>query len=232
MPQSDLTTITGEVLSCREVHELPGQWQPESLRALLAQLEIDFEGASDADLLDLVLMGLGDLEPDEAGVAVLQAVFGDSMGSGVRRNLASDLEEDRPWEDFADLSRQAGIFTTTVLLQKAFPRNFGKPDATRAEVAFGLPAPEDAAILVKAPAAVILRALAPGLGTRSIVSRIYAEGLRGGGFPEAEHILWQREMRIDPRDPRRVLGVFHGAQSFLGALDDADAWQAQVKLRG
>lgn len=231
MPQPDLSTIEGEVLSCREVHELPGQWQPEALKVLLAQLEIDSEGASDADLLDLVLMGLGDLEPDDAGIVVLQAVFGDSMGSGVRRNLAADLEEDRPWEDFADLSRQAGIFTATVLLQKAFPRNFGKPDATRAEVAFGLSTPAEAAALAGAPAAVILRALASGLGTRSIVSRIYAEGLRGGAFPEAEHILWLREMSIDPTEPRRVLGVFHGAQSFLGALADADPWLVNVKLR-
>lgn len=230
VPQNETTTIEGDVLGYREIHELPGDWGPEPLLRLLADLEVDPEGTAEADLPDLALMALGDLESDEAAAAVLRIVFGETMGAGVRTNLAADLEDDRPWENFADLARQKGIFTACVLLQRAFPRQYGKPDAAWAEVSFRAPTEAAAIHLAAAPAAVILRALTPGFGSRSIVARLYDAGLSGGPFPEAEQILWRREVRVDPDDPCRVLAEIYGAQSFLGALDEATSWQANVKL--
>jgi hypothetical protein len=231
MPNSDLTLLTAEVVTCREVHDLPGDWPPSALSELLEALEIEADGAGDADVSELVLMALGDLEPHEAGEAVLKQVFGAGMSAGVRSNLAGDLENERPWEEFADLARQRGIFTAVALLQKALPRRYGKPDAMRAVVAFTAPTPPEAALLARAEPAVILRALAPGLGPRSIVTRLYAEGLRGGAFPEAAHILWHRALTADAAEPRRVVADICGAHSFFAALDDAPPWEARVVLR-
>jgi len=228
LPHSEPISLEAEVLNYREIHELPGDWGPEALLRLLTDLEVDVQGVDEGDLLDLALMALGDLEPDDAGVAVLGVVFGEGMSAGLRGNLAADLEGDRPWEEFADLSRQAGIFSATVLLQKALPRLFGKPDASWAEVAFRASSAAEAAIFLKAPAATTLRALGPGFGPRSIVTRLYAEGMRGGPFPEAEQILWRRTLKADPGDPRRVLAEVYGAQSFLGALEEAAPWQVKV----
>lgn len=230
MPRTLPTTLEAEVLACREIHELPGDWEPTALRRLLGELEFDPEGATGDDLLDLTLMALGDMESREAGAVVLGAVFGERLGTGARAGLAADLEGDRPWDESADLSRQRGIFTAVVLLQKAFPRFFGKPDATRAEVAFRAPTPEDAALLVEASAAVVLRALAPGLGPRSIAVRLYGEGLRGGEFPEATHILWRYSLKSDAQDPRRVILDVCGAPSFLGALEVAAPWRVDIEL--
>ena len=230
MPQTEPTTLAAEVIACEVVHELPGDWDAAALQRLLADREVEAEGATGADLLDLVLMALGDLEPHAAGVAVLHAVFGEDMPAGVRANLASDLDGDRPWENFADVSRQAGIFSAVVLLQKAFPRLYGKPDATRAKVAFQAPTAAEAELLASAPAATILRALGPGVGPRSILNRLYGESLLAEEFPEAEHILWRGSLRIDDADPRRVVAEVHGAESFFGTLRDAASWQASVPL--
>ncbi len=201
MPHKDHLLLEAEVLSYREIHELPGDWAPEALRSLLADLEIETEDVPESDLLDLAQMALSDLEPQDAGVAVLRTVFGDRMAAGVRANLASDLQEDRPWEEFADLSFQAGIFTATVLLQKSLPKMYGIPDATQADCAFRATTAKDAKIVASLPNDQLLRALAPGLGTRSIVTRLYEEGVRGGPFPEADHIIWRRNIREDPDDP-------------------------------
>jgi len=230
MPHKDQLHLEAEVLTCREIHELPGDWAPDVLQSLLTDLEIDTTGVAGADLLDLVQMAVGELEPQEAGVAVLRTVFGDRMSAGVRANLASDLQEDRPWEEFADLSFQAGIFTATVLLQKSLPKLYGLPDATRAEVAFTAPTPQDAKLVSNLSSGQLVRALAPGLGDRSIVTRLYEEGLASGPFPEAEHILWQRHLREDPHDPRRMVLTVIGAHSFLAGLKDANPWQAEIDL--
>ena len=230
MPHDELTRLKVEVLSSREIHALPGDWDPSALRRLLADLDVDPEAATEAELLDLALMALGDLEPDDAGAAVLRAVFGDELKAGQRASIAADLEEDRPWEDHADLSKQAGIFTATVLLQQALPRRFGVPDAARVEVAFRAPNAGDAAELLRAAPPVILRALAPGLGPRAIVNRLYEEGVGGAAFPEAATILWRCDRRPDPADPCRVIAEIHGAQSFLGPLAAAEPWECRVDL--
>lgn len=230
MPHKDDLILEAEVLSCREIHELPGDWAPEALRSLLEDLEIETDDVPESDLLDLVLMALGDLEPHEAGVAVLRTVFGDRMPAGVRANLSSDLQEDRPWEEFADLSFQAGIFTATVLLQKSLPKMYGIPDAILAECAFRAKTAKDAQLVANLPNDQLLRALAPGLGDRSIVTRLFEEGLRGGPFPEAEHILWRRDIREDPDDLQRVILTIIGAHSFLTGLKDASPWQVEIDL--
>lgn len=230
MPPKDDLNLEAEVLAYREIHELPGDWAPDVLRSLLADLEVETDDVAEADLMDLVLMAVGDLEPHEAGVAVLQTVFGDRMPAGVRANQASDLQEDRPWEDLADLSFQMGVFTATVLLQKALPKMYGVPDATLAEVALRTATPQDTKLVINLPNDQLLRALVPGLGARSIVTRLYAEGVRGGPFPEAEHILWRRDMRVAPDDPQRVILTIMGAHSFLAGLKDARPWQVAIDL--
>nr|MEE4267521.1 hypothetical protein [Candidatus Krumholzibacteria bacterium] len=87
MPHKDHLALEGEVLSFQEIHELPGDWAPPALLSLLADLEIETESVSESDLMDLAQMALSDLEPHEAGVAVLRTVFGDRMAAGVRANL-------------------------------------------------------------------------------------------------------------------------------------------------
>lgn len=230
MPHKGHLHLEAEVLAYCEIHELPGDWALDALQSLLTDLEIDTAGVPESDLLDLVMMAVGDLEPQEAGVAVLRTVFGDRMSAGIRANLASDLQEDRPWEEFADLSFQAGIFTATVLLQKSLPKLYGMPDATRAEVAFTAPTPQEAKLVSDLASDQLVRALAPGLGARSIVARLYEEGLRSGPFPEAEHILWRRNVCEDPNDPRRMVLTITGAHSFLADLKDAHPWQVEIDL--
>ena len=157
MPHSDHVILEAEVLTYREIHELPGDWTPDVLRSLLADLEVEVDTVPEADLLDLAMMAVVDLDPQDAGVAVLRTVFGDRMSAGIRANLAS------------------------------------------------------------------------GLGTRSLVTRLYEEGLRSDPFPEAEHILWRREVHEDMDDPRRVTVTVIRSHSFLAGLKDAQPWQAMIE---
>ena len=108
-----------QLLSWIEIHELPDGWTPRQLLSLLVGMDVD--GVSENDALEMTILALQDLEPDEASDRVLEAVFGETMRPGVRRNLAHDLTEERPWEEFADISQQKGIFNAVVLLQQAFP---------------------------------------------------------------------------------------------------------------
>ena len=116
-----------------EIHRLPDSWSIERLREVLHQAEF-LDPVDDADVSDMAVLVLQDLDVQDAGELVLKVVFGDRMSAGVRQNLVDDLEDDRPWEQFADVSLQAGIFEAMVLLQQVFPNRYGIPDAVHLQL--------------------------------------------------------------------------------------------------
>ncbi|MBT8061724.1 MAG: hypothetical protein KJO85_03515, partial [Gammaproteobacteria bacterium] len=103
------------IQSLEEVHSLPGIWSNEALRELLVLADMDDIGqVEDSELLEITIMALQDLGNQKAAELVLEAVFGESMRAGVRQNLVDDLQQDEPWEDFAEVSKQRGLFIAVV----------------------------------------------------------------------------------------------------------------------
>lgn len=210
-----------QLLDWTEVHELPGGWPLPRLQALLERLEVDDVPESEA--LDMALMALQDLEPEDAADHVLHVQFGDTMRAGVQQNLAHELGDDRPWEEFADLAHQAGIFNAVVLLQQAFPRSFGKPDAVAIDVSLTTRSDTGRAWL-EAPtvdAALLLRILAAGMDDRAILRRLFQESLDGPRFPEAPGLLWHVAREAD---------TFHllSSHQWFDALEDAGEWTVEA----
>jgi len=192
----DVRVFELEILGSTVIHELPCSWPTASIRSLLRTLEVDgVDDVADDDAMELCLMALQDLGVDEASDRVLEAVFADRMRSGVRHNLISDLRDDRPWEDFAEIAQQAGIFEATVLLQKAFPREFGRPDALALRLRIGSES-QTGRRWLDAPspdAGLLLRIVAGAMDDRAVLRRLLGASLEGDRFPEARGILWRVE---------------------------------------
>ncbi len=211
-----------------EVHELPGSWPPERLREILRRVEFD-DPVADADVLEMVQMALQDLQPRPAAELVLEVVFGDRMSSGVRQNLVDDLEDDRPWEQFARVDKQAGIFEAMVLLQKAFPRRYGIPDAVRVHLHLqATDAATGAWLRAGPPAALLVRLLAGGMPQDAMLNRLYAEELKSEHFPDATHILW-RISAVDGSGPEEAATHtcdVYSSWQWLAPLEHVSAWEA------
>ena len=184
------------VSSVNEIHDMPGTWSDDDYRKLLAQLEVDDVGdLSGSDLLDMTLMALQDLEPDDAADAILAYKLADSISAGARQNIVQDLLDDqRPWEEAADIKLHARIFAAAVLLQIAFPSNFSKPDMMRVILHVRATRTEASEFLTNQPeAAFVARMLADALSENSILERLFDEQLQAHSFPEAEGIIWRAE---------------------------------------
>jgi len=194
----------------------------ERLVALLARMDVD--DVPETDALEMALMALQDREVDEAADLVLEAVFGDTMRPGVRQGLSHELQEERPWEDFADITQQTGIFSAVVLLQQAFPRDFDKPDAVSAVISLET-ASEKGRTWLDAPnpdPALLLRILAAGMGDRAVLRRLFHDSLSGSSFAEARAILW-RVSRGDAPAAAREFALISSHQWF-DPLKDLDSW--------
>ncbi|MEZ4387166.1 MAG: hypothetical protein R3D98_06235 [Candidatus Krumholzibacteriia bacterium] len=215
-----------QLLAWQEIHELPDGWPGNRLLALLVRLEVD--GVAESEAADLALLALQDLAPDEAADRVLEVIFGDTMRGGVRRNLAHDLTGVRPWEEFADLSRQAGIFEAVVLLQKAFPRDYDRPDAVAVDLSLTTTSERGNAWL-DAPTvdpALLARIIAAGLDPRATLLRLFSASLAGPRFPEAAWILWRVERQPGPGPDRRFRLV--SSPQWFAPLQGLETWTAKA----
>jgi hypothetical protein len=227
MPSSYQVTI----LSINEIHTLKGIWDNDSLRALLELAEVDDLGEiAEADLLEMSLMVLQDLGNQKAGELVLEAVFGDSMRPGVRQNLVDDLQDSEPWNDFAEISQQRGIFIAVCLLHKAFPTRYGTPDAIKLRVRIQPLANSPAAALKTPGADWLIRILACGMTEHAMVHRLYEAELKTGEFRDATGLIWDCEPVEDPAgaDTSRTFDITASSQLF-NTLTARQSFTAEVK---
>ena len=195
MPGSFQVTI----LCISEIHTLKGAWDNDALRTLLKLAEVEGLGdIADDDLLEMSLMVLQDLGNQKAGELVLETVFGDSMRPGVRQNLVDDLQDAEPWNDFAEISQQRGIFVAVCLLHKAFPTRYGTPDALKIRVRFEPVKSAGAAALIAPRADWLIRMLARGMDEYAMVHRLYGAELKAGEFKDAPGLIWECEPVEDP----------------------------------
>ncbi|NNE08581.1 MAG: hypothetical protein HKN20_08470 [Gemmatimonadetes bacterium] len=215
-----------ECVHWAQVRALPSGWTPARLMPLLDSLEV--EGVEESDALEMTLMALQDRDLDEAADCVLQAVFGDTMRRGVRENLSHEIQEDRPWEDFAELSQQAGIFDAVVLLQQAFPLRIAKPGAVsitvRVQTASGAGRSWLDADTVDA--ALLLRILAAGMDDRAMLRRVFDDALAGSRFPEAGGILWH--VSRGPSEGTACEFTIVSSHPWFDPLEDTESWTAQA----
>jgi hypothetical protein len=211
------TTFLVSILSTDEIHALPGTWGAESLRRLLLLADADDIGEIAAeDLEEICLMSLQDLGNQKAGEIVLETVFGDSMRPGVRQNLVADLQEDQPWNDFAEVSQQRGIFEAVCLLHKAFPTRYGTPDAIKLTISIRSPSDSGLALVDSMQPAWLLRLLACGLSDDNIVHRLYGDELKKGECPEAAGHVWDAVSVDAPGndDRTRVIAITASSRLF------------------
>lgn len=198
-------------------HTLPDIWTPADLRQLLALIDWeDIDELQDADLLEMTLMALQDIEHQHAGEHVLEQVFGKSMSPGVRQNLVDDLQDDEPWQDFSVVAQQHGIFVAVVLMHQAFPNRYPNPDTVKLRASFSTPV--DA--LSNAAA---LRLLSAGMNDSDVLMRLYEEELESGKFDDADGIIWHRTAVSE-----NSLELMSSVQWF-GSLRQGMSFQAKLK---
>jgi len=219
-----------KVLKLEKAYDLPGSWHDEDYRALLQRLEIDdVDELSGGDLADILLMALQDLGLEEAADAVLAYKLQSSITPGSRRNVIEDLlESQRPWEEFADITLHAPIFTASELLYRAFPGAFTRPDLMKLTLQLHARTAEAREILQAPPeAAFVARLLADAMNEHSILERLFDEQLRARAFPEAEGIIWltRHEDQADANENSTLLTVY-SSEHWLEDMESIDDFES------
>lgn len=183
------------VLKFRIVEALSGSWSTFDLRALLDIMGFDGAGdLSEDDLLEICLMSLQDLEPSSAAKLLLRYKLADRLSLGQIDNMASEMIDEKLWEEYADISLHECLFNIGSLLYASRPSLFPKPEAvvmslnivatnSRAKEILGCPVLEP----------FLVRILSDGVDEQAALHRLFEQQLSSGPFPEAESIIWTVE---------------------------------------
>lgn len=183
-----------KIIELKEVHEIPGAWTHKDFLGILEHVE--YEGAAgipEDELKDMACLALSDFEIEEAAVKVLEYRLGDKLNKGQRQNLATELQEDKLWEEYSDLALHEELFNVGCILYWAFQRNFPEPDIARLQIHISSGNTESKGNLEQPTAAFLTRILNDGMDEHNIINRLFDDNLMGNSFPEAEHILWNFE---------------------------------------
>ena len=182
--------------SVKSVSELPNYWTTEKLKQLLENLEFDgITGISDDQLRDYATMVLQDLDCADAARVLIDLTLGNQLSNGKKQNISEEMESDRLWEEYPDLSCHEPIFNAQVLLSQAFPST-QQPEVNLIEATLQ-PIDTNSASHLKSlsqpnpPEAFIVRCLAAASAVNAILIRLFEDQINGDQFPEAEHIVWQ-----------------------------------------
>jgi hypothetical protein len=189
IPQAKFTV---ERLTFTTLTELPNSWQNKDYKALLEKMNYDNpDGISEAELKEMCLMSFTDLEPREAAEIALGYLFPEELNAGQIENLSHQMLTEKLWEENPELPLHKGFYQATQLLHDAYNGTFPATKAVEFRVKVTAENPDDLAIFAEAPAAPLVRLLAPGLPDNALINRLFSTQVAGDAFPEAPAMLWQ-----------------------------------------
>lgn len=181
-----------ELLKSETLFELPNAWNKENYLDLLEAMEYgDTSDIAEGDLKDMCLMSLSDYDPDEAAKYVLTYIFDGRLNSGQIHNLSHEMQDEKMWEEYADLFLHEEFFNVGQLLYQAFDGKFPQPEALRFSILVSANEVEDLEIFDTNLEMNLIKLLVQGMPENTLISRLYKDELASGRLEQAKDIIWQ-----------------------------------------
>ncbi len=175
--------------------ELPGAWNNEDYKELLARFEYpDAEQLKPVELKDYLFLAISDFEPNEAAAILLDYKLSDKLADGQIDNLSHEMLRVKVFENYSEIDLHHDLFNINQLLYKAYNGKF--PQGQVNCVQFELKSENnDKEEITKETA---LKALSNGLSENNLIKRLLGDQLEGEKpFPEAEGIVWDLQDKGD-----------------------------------
>jgi len=211
------------VLSCEEIHELPGAWTTDDLKKILES--VDFDGWDEIDpneLKDYTIMALQDMEADEAAEVILKYKFEERLKSGQIQNMAHEMMDEKLWEEYTDINMHAELFNCSVILKWAFPNAFPETDAIKCVLELEA---EKSEVLAPITKTFLTRLLANGMDDHALLNRLFKDQIIKSALPEAEGIIW--DFNTAKEGSKTVITIF-SSEYWLHDMDEVSSYTSEA----
>lgn len=183
-----------EPQSFKLIEELPNVWNKNNYEELLNIMEYgDTSNLSLEELKEMCLLYISDNEPDEAAKIVLEYIFGERLKKVQIDNISNEMQDEKIWEEYADLSMHEEFFNATQLLHQAFNGKFPHPEAIKFKVKITAIEKSGYDLFDEDTEANLIRLLVQGMEKNTLINRLFDEQIESGNFKEARDIIWQYE---------------------------------------
>ncbi|MBT2558738.1 hypothetical protein J7E24_13145 [Hymenobacter sp. ISL-91] len=226
-----MTTIACKItITSKEMlAEIPGTWQLTDYRCIMSAAGFpDGETIPEADAREMSLMALADLEPAEAATVLLSYRLGDELSDGQIDQISHDMQNDKIFEEYPEISLHRHLFDANQLLRLAYNGKFPNGEAVSVEATMQFSGP---AAPTELTAGLVLRALAPALSDRSLIKRLYAAELEAATpFEAADDILWELTVTPDAAAPGTFAVRLISSEYWLHDLADLGEFEGEIVL--
>jgi hypothetical protein len=220
-PSFSVTVLDFEVLQAME-----GAWRPDDFAMMLQDMDYGDTGGMSADeIREMCMLCLQDLDPTDAATIVLTRRFGDNLTGGQIQNVASEMQDEKMWEEYPNMAVHEQMFAVGSLLYEAAPSHFPEPDAVRVILEVQ-PMNKLASSILAEPLseAFVVRLVAGGMDDGVTLKRLFDEQLKGDEFNEADTIVWTVDSEIQSDSSVRISLVSSGY--WLDALRDTQSYDS------
>ncbi len=203
-----------DLISFKTINELPNNWTANDYTKLLEALDYgDTTNILKEELKDLCLLSLSDNEPEDAALLVLEYIFKEKLNQGQLDNLSHEMQEEKMWEEYADLSMHEDFFNATQILYEAYNGKFPHPEAVNFKVRLTVNNNNDLELFKYNPEALLIKILIKGMPDNTLIKRLFKEQLTKVDFKEAKDILWQLKIE-ETKDKSIVFEVITSSYWF------------------
>lgn len=220
-----MTKYRVEVRELEELSELEGGWQPADYIAILDKLEVD--GAAEiapAELREMCLLALQDLDPPAAAAMLLKLRLGTDLTDGQIRNYSVESQHERLWEQAADLQFHHAMFDIASLLNAVNPQAFPIPDALIVSLRIECDDAEKLSIFQDSmDRAVLVRLLSAGMDDSAILNRLFGEQIAVGEISDADSIIWG--VQVDASEKTSIQLKITSSAYWLGGIRNTESFE-------
>lgn len=181
-----------ELIKFSTITELPDAWSSKHYNDLLEIMDYDnINNIPSEELKETCLILLSEYEPEDAAVILLKYIFNKRLNDGQIDNLSNEMQDEKIWEEYADLSLHEEFFNVTQLLYETYNGKFPFPEAVKLEFIVSAKNEADFSIFESQTESPLIRLLAKGMPENALINRLYDEQLESEEFKEAKNIIWQ-----------------------------------------
>lgn len=176
----------------KTIKELPDFWTNEKYADLLDIMDFpDIDSLAPTEIKDMCFMALTDNEPEESAELVLTYLFKDRLNAGQIQNLSHEIQTEKLWEEYAELSFHEDLFNATQILYAAYNGKFPKPEAVRFTIQIHTKKADNLATITYNTEAALIRLVTQDMPDNTLIKRLFEVQLQGATFTDAKDIIWQ-----------------------------------------
>ena len=182
--------IQVKINSIKYVNEINDYWSNQDFIELLEKFNFpDVEQIKDADLREMLLMAITDLEPAEAAQILLTHKLSTQLSEGQIQSISHEMLLDKVAEEYPEPDLHFDLFNVNQLLFEAYNGTFPNTEASIINVELHPEKDDDDQLEITEE--VVTKALSEGLSDKSLIKRLYADQIEGQvPFVDAAKFIW------------------------------------------